>query len=263
MNPLHKIIYVDTSVGSGTPGDIISYHPLNKMGQLTTLSSGDVSFFGNGPPDHPHIEIGIEIKEVSTGDLFSSLESNRLQATQIPGMIRNYFIRYLLIIGEYRPRVPDGKVEIRKGNTWKLWGDYDTDNPKGMSYAFVEARLSDFEDVGVRVKQVRDKKVAALWIATQWQKYTKPWGQRRGLHGFDTSQKLPLIPDFRRDPILMDRAEMAFSIKGLGSVRAIAAARHFKSKCEMINASIDEWKKVPGIGDILANSIYNGIRRES
>lgn len=265
-------IWIDSRIGSGTPGDIVNYHPLNKIGRLTELRSADVAFSGSGPPENPVLELGVEIKDVRSGDLFSSLETNRLQAKQIPNMLRDYDQAWLLIIGDYRPTT-EGLIEIRNNrDRWEPYMKVDENGekyPADMPYAFVVARCTDIECAGVHIKEVPSIHIAALWVGLLWKSFSKPWIKRKGLHGFDTSRRLPLVPEFRvrnkeYDRKLKERSELAFSIKGLGTTRAMAVARHFDSIHSMINASIEDFKQVPGarIGDSLAAQIYNRIREK-
>jgi hypothetical protein len=80
---------------------------------LSTLSSGDVSFIGEGT--HGPISIGIEVKSIS--DLITSIQTGRLQDTQIiNGMLNDYDIegRWILHYGLYRPSPKDGTVQVWK-----------------------------------------------------------------------------------------------------------------------------------------------------
>lgn len=76
--------------------------------QLCTLNSGDVAIPGNGPSGP--VLVGVEVKTFS--DLISSMDSGRLQATQIPLMYEDYpDERWILVIGDYRPSPTDNALQ--------------------------------------------------------------------------------------------------------------------------------------------------------
>jgi ERCC4-type nuclease len=60
--------------------------------------------------------------------------------------------------------------------------------------------------------------------------------------------------------IIMDFADR---ISGIDYKRAQAVAKHFSSVREMINASVEEWMKIPGIGKVLAKSAVETVTAET
>ena len=71
---------IDDRAGSR---DLIKYEPVRSTGELCRLDSADVCLTGNGPNDA--VLIGVEVKSI--WDLISSINTGRLQATQIPAML--------------------------------------------------------------------------------------------------------------------------------------------------------------------------------
>lgn len=259
-------IYIDPRKGSGTQGDIISYSPLAELAQLKRLNSADIWFSGNGPSGK--LEFGIEIKTISSGDLFSSIEDNRLQATQVPRLLNDYDHPWLLTIGTFRPTV-HGTIEILDGNQWKTYEKVDEEGDRyssNITYALVVSRLADVQYSGVLYYNVPDLATAAVWIVYQYRLFSKPWVKRRGMYGFDTSRRLPLIPKFRRgnskyDKEFKQRAISAFSIDGIGTVKAMVMAEYFNSFQSIGNATVEELQEI-GFGEKFSIDLQKKLRGE-
>jgi len=118
-----------------------------------------------------------------------------------------------------------------------------------MKYGFIISRIADIQYSGVHYYNVPDLATAAVWVVYQYRLFNKPWVKRRGMYGFDTSRRLPLIPEFRHEnskynKAFKQRAEMAFAIEGIGEVKAMAMAEYFGSVRHIGNATIEELKAI-------------------
>lgn len=107
------MILIDQSAGSR---ELVKCAPLSDPSlacladlsfSANTKSSADVCFSGNGPKGK--VQIGIEFKHI--GDFLSSIQSGRLQATQLQAMTEEYDVCWLLLCGEYRCG-EDGFLEV-------------------------------------------------------------------------------------------------------------------------------------------------------
>lgn len=230
--------------------DLIRYHPLDELCQLCRVDFGDVVFSGNGPSGP--ISVGIEVK--SLGDLISSMDTGRLQATQLPGLLSTYDSVWLLYYGLYRAGA-HGELEIRQGQNWrqKRLG------PRPVSYSYVEGFLLDLVAVGMNVKYVASESQAAQWIASIYRWYQKPWDKHHGLRAIDKSHNVGLMPSMSEGVKI--RTAVASQLPGVGFERALAAAHYFDSVTEMMNAPESEWMRIPGIGKVVAKAVVESIRR--
>lgn len=207
-------------------------------------------FTGNGPGDEVKL-IGVEVKSVT--DLISSMQTGRLQGTQLPGMLATYDVNWLLYYGKVRPGRA-GELEIQKrGKMWqqmKLGG-------RAVPYGYLQSFLHDLTVSGMDVAHVYDEDEAAAWLYCLHRWYSKPWREHKGLHAFDRSRELSLMPGV--DAATLMRAKVAAALPGLGFQRAVAAARYFGTIAKMIAATEEDWLKVEGIGKVVAGAVVRTI----
>lgn len=161
---------------------------------LFPLNSADICFNGNGP--NGRISIGIEIKSAS--DLISSLSSNRLQGTQLPKMLTDYQIRYLLWYG--RIRESENRVNKHGQGAIEIWIDKVSDSGKPYGYWFDSKShytysalqrflcSPSFTNYFIE-KHVEDKFAAAKWIVELYEEWNKPWNSHKSMKVFDDSRK--------------------------------------------------------------------------
>jgi len=220
--------------------------------QLVTLDSADVMLTGCGP-DSSVITVGVEVKSLS--DLLSSISTGRLGATQIPRMLAAYDYSFLLYYGVHRSG-PDNNLQVRRG---KLWKQYKLGR-RPVPYSYLEGFLLTAQMLTpLRVKQVYDLNEAATWLAVMDHWLEKPWDKHRGLQVFDKSGETAAPPD--ADPVEAIMAKVASGLPAIDYVRGWAAAKHFESVAEMIEAGVEEWREIKGIGPTIAKSAVSAIRR--
>lgn len=241
-------MFIDDRAGSA---ELMKYPAIAAVAELTRLEFGDVAIVGNGAGDEPTL-VGVELKSI--WDLVSSINTGRLQATQVPGMLALYQIRWLLFFGGYRPG-RDGTLELAKGASWRTMRL----GSRIVPYGYVEALLLDLAAVGFNVKHVDTEAAAAQWLLVLNRWWLKPHNKHRGLHKFDESGQPSLLPQM--DDITHLMARVAKELPGLGFERALAAARHFGSVEHMINAEVGEWREIPGVGPVIAKAVVDVIRR--
>jgi ERCC4-type nuclease len=245
-------VLIDSRVGSR---ELIAMPPLNGCGELCTLSSADVAFTGQGPNESV-ISVGVEVKSVL--DLIQSMNTGRLQATQIPTMLQEYDHTWLLIYREYTCG-RNGELLILKGRDWEPY--YLGRHP--MMYGHLEGHLITLSMAGVRVKRVATKDEAAWWIGVLARWYAKPLHKHKSMRVFDRSREVSLQPNENpNDPkvkAVLIRARIAAALPGIGFERAMAVARHFNSVEEMVNAPTAEWERIPGVGKVVARVAREAI----
>lgn len=242
------MILIDDRAGSK---ELIHIPPLNKEAELGRLDSGDALITGNGP-DGP-VLVGVEVKSMS--DLISSSNTGRLQGKQMPELLEEYDVAWLAHYGRYRCEPITGNLQIlTPKNRWKTW----TIGNKVVPYGYVESMLMTLTALGINVKRLATENETAQWIACLARWWNKPWDKHRGLHSFDNSREVSLLPGMTGD--MHARAKVAAQLPGVGFERAVAAAKHFGSIAEMMNAPKEEWEKIPGIGKVIAGAVTEAIR---
>lgn len=239
---------------------------------LSTLSSGDVALYGNGPDET--VSIGIEVKEIT--ELLSSLISGRLQDTQMRGMLNDYDEghRWILHYGRYRPSPVDGMIQTWKEgnpnrrNGWYTFKIKTKDRhgnliEKTFPYSTLEAfKCCSAKEYGFDFVRVEDIIEAAQWIGVLYRTWTRPYHTHKSMQVFDKSQYVR--SKMRREQTeqnmkdqrfviagqkvysndhkrRMDRAVVFSQFPSIGYERAVAAADKFSTIKEGVNASVDEW----------------------
>lgn len=240
---------------------------------LSTLSSGDLAFIGEGAQGA--VSIGVEIKEIT--ELLSSLISCRLQDTQMRGMLSDYDPghRWILHYGRYRPSPVDGSIQTwKEGHSTRRAGWYTfktkTRDRRGnfKEESFPYSRLESFKccsakEFGFDFARVETVPEAAHWLTTLYNTWTKPYHTHKSMQVFDKSQDVRsrlrrekseenlkagrLIATGRPEENgssfnrLMDRAAVFNQFPNIGYGRAKVAAEHFSSIRAGVNASVEEW----------------------
>lgn len=253
------MILVDPRAGSGP-----LLRPLRAMSlpaKHRRLKYGDLAFHGNG--SEGRILIGIEYKKLS--DYLTCIVDKRLASHQIPGMVRKYHRegRWLIVEGVVRPR-KDSMLEefslfrsrrgselgafnmVRAGITYSQMRRYEITIRKRAGFEVVfTSGLAD--TLGT---------LAAIY---HW--YQKPWSAHHA------HLALPALQDnhprrievlFRRPSVLR---RIASCLPGVGWVRSEAVASAFRSVCRMADATLDDWKAIPGIGPKTAAAVHRAMRQ--
>lgn len=246
---LHGAVLVDDRAGSR---DLIKYEPLKSYGELCRLESADVVMTGNGP-DNTELTVAVEVKSI--WDLLSSASTGRLQATQVPAMLEQYDVSWLLYYGGHRV-ARDGMLEVFKNGRWQTLRLGSRPVPSG----YVEALMLDMTTVGVHVHRTYDVAEAVQWLGVLHRWWAKPWEKHHGMHTLDKSRDVSLMPGMTRGTL--QKAKVAAALPGVGFERAVAAARHFRSVREMVNADAREWCVVPGIGKVVAKAVTVAVASE-
>lgn len=242
---------------------------------LSTLSSGDVSFIGCGASGD--LSFAIEVKEIT--ELLSSMISGRLQDTQMRGML-SYDRRWILHYGRYRPNPLDGTIQIYKDGHSKRRAGFYTFKIKRkikgqlidwpVPYSYLEAfKCCSSREFGFDWDKTETIQEAAFWITNLYHTWSRPYHTHKSMQVFDRSQDVR--GRMKRDKAeqdvnslrfkvvgskdngqssdsshqrLIDRASVFSKFPGIGYERAKAAALHFQSIRDGVNASPSEWGEI-------------------
>jgi hypothetical protein len=253
---------------------------------LSTLPSGDASFYGSGPQGT--VSIGVELKEIT--ELISSLISGRLQDTQMRGMLQDYDPghRWILHYGRYRPSPVDGMIQTWKDGhakrragwyTFKIKSRDKNGNliEKTIPYGFLEAfKCCSAKEAGFSFDKVETISEASHWLGVLYRTWTRPWHTHKSMKVFDKSQSVrarmrneKAEKDLESESFyisgkkannsenekLINRMAVFSQFPGIGYERAKAAAEHFPTIRHGVNATVDEWSNI--------ETVYNGKVKRS
>lgn len=247
MNHPPAPLFLDDRAGSV---DLARYEPFRSCGELTRLDFGDVLIVGNGAAGN--VLVSVEVKSV--WDLLSSMNTGRLQGTQLPGLIRTSDYAALLYYGQTRLGRDGVALEIMSRNGWRTMKL----GKRVVPYGYLEAFLWDVALLGIHVQRVDDERTAAAWLGVLHRWWSKPWTAHKGLRTLDRSRDVGLMPNM--DSRMLQRCKVASQLPGIGFEKAVNAANHFESVREMINASADDWCAVAGVGKVIGKAVVEAVR---
>jgi len=236
------VIFVDDRVGSR---ELMRYLP-PQLASLTRLQFGDAMWLGNGP-DGP-LHIGVEIKAI--GDMLKSIVDGRFAGHQLPGLLRDFHVVYLIVEGKYRPQKDTGLLQIPWRSTW-VDADF---GAKRWMHRDLDGFLSTMEmKFAIKIRRTYDRIESARVIQDLHHWWTdKEWEEHHSGHAFDISQQPVLLP-----ASVMCR--IAAQLRGIGWKRAHAVEKHFTSVIDMILAPEHEWQRVSGVGKKIAAGVVEEI----
>ncbi len=229
--------------------------PLRERGlpvQLQQMDYGDVAWVGQGAT-HP-ITVGVERKRLS--DLLSCITDGRYTGHQLPGLVANYEINYLIVEGMYRCadnghfHVWQGKAKgwapVPWGKKWWMWNQ-------------VEHWLQTMEaKCGIVVKKTSGKTETLATIHSLYSWWQTPWENHTAHLAFDR-------PRFNGTGINFTTPSparlIAKEIPMIGWERSAAVARRFPTGIEMASAPVHQWEEIDGIGPKIAQGAYDFFRR--
>jgi ERCC4-type nuclease len=258
------MIYVDPRLGpkkterGGKPRKPRNFtNHLGKLGwTFETLEYGDVMFYGIGPGGCG-LKIGAELKKIE--DFIGSIESGRLFGHQIPGLAKNYDIKYLILEGIYH-RGPDGDLETLRGREWGPLRGSESHGRRWQWGDFTKALNAVSVGYGVHVLQCGNPRETACTIAALRNWWSKDWEE----HSTSGVQYIQSLNDnglyTYTKPSLVRR--VAAMLPGVGNKRSTAVSKAFDTVLEMALASESEWRAIPGIGRKTAESVVRSIREE-
>ena len=233
---------IDTRAGSK---DYIE--PLRRRGvpvEEAILDSGDFEIVGNGP--HGPVLVGVEHKKLP--DLFQCIRNGRF-ADQLRKMRESYQVSWLLVEG--RMRAHQGKVQIWRKNKWQDQLGV-SGLPEVLGYMLTMSQAG-----GVLLARAEDEAESVEWLRSMNNWWTvKDWEQHRAHMDFYKPEELggnPLLP-----PTVVQK--VASMLPGVGAARSYAVSKRFSTIKEMVDATVEEWQTVEGIGKKGAEKLYGILR---
>lgn len=210
---------------------------------LCRLEYGDAMIIGNGPDGS--VQIGVERKTI--GDMVNSIDTGRLSGHQIPGLLSQYYHSYIIVEGMWTEGV-SGELLLRKGKSWKpiSYGSRKYTAEGVWSYiTSVEYQTGIDFRMSVSLKQT----CRMIEQLDHW------WGKEWDQHHSILAMHKPGPPSANLLPPSLLRRIVA-ELPGVGWKRSIDVEKYFGSIPVMLAASVKEWKKVPGVGKVVANAVW-------
>jgi ERCC4-type nuclease len=232
-------IYIDDRVGSA---DLADYFPPETV-HVTRLDYGDAMFGGFGP-DNSLLQVGIEIKAI--GDLITSIENGRLVGHQLPGLQEYYNVVYLIIEGLYRVDMDTDHIQTFAGH----WRDYSFGNRVWLGKGLESWQISMEMLAGLKIRTSTSRADSARVISSLYHWFTKEWDQHTALNVINKSQ-------IQRKASLL--RTIASVLPGIGWKRSGAVERHFPTVRAMVNAPVEDWTSIDGIGEGIARKIIQSL----
>jgi len=232
------------------------------------------------------------VKELT--EAYDALQTGRLQATQIPGLLSLYEIRWLVIIAEkHQPNPHTGVLQVwrrtSEGWGWVDWIPGNKRRPIAWSYLFNFLGSPEFLRLGIGVVFLPNKQTVAHWIWAQYKLWSRPYASHKSMQTLDRSserkifdgsstvtnslgQKFNGLPEpLMNDERFRQRVAVAAAFPGIRYKRAIALAKEFDSVREMINPEctcgggdpdVEEkrWAKADKMGKKTAKELGRAIR---
>lgn len=235
--------------GSVIPTEIRSYIPAQFRVEFCHMDSGDFAWVGHGP--NGRVNVGVELKHVS--DILQSMSDGRLPA-QLRQMRDDYDYQFLLMQdrvradrhgylqvwvpgekGARRHSEPAYGKESGKGKGW--WCDASIGQRQRIFYADFWKWLTSLSVCGgFRLLVAGSNQEVGRMIGGEYEWWQKAWGDHKSLKVFDESHQPALW-----SPSVPARVAHAL-VYGLGPERAMAAADHFGTVYDMVNATEAEWR---------------------
>lgn len=258
------MIRLDPRGGSKGRKHIIKefYAPLKALClpvKIKQMRYGDISFFGNGPSGR--VRVGVEFKTLS--DLLTCIVDKRLASHQLPGLVKTYPYRYLLVEGSITPRSDSSLLGLQFLYTDKRGRETFGFSPVYSSVAYPQLQkylftLENLANVRVRFTSTRADSIGYIAALYNW--WQKDWAKHHSHLALpsqidDHPRQIAIL--FRRPSILR---RVASALPGIGWTRSKAVASAFQSVSGMVSASKEEWLAIPGIGVKTAEAIHKALR---
>lgn len=243
------MILIDSRIGSK---ELLPLFPKGTA-KLSTLPYGDFAFTGNGPEGMP-INIGIERKQIR--EIASTIVDGRLVGHQVPGLLKEYGVTYLVVEGRWRGNPKTGILEQTRGGPWVEV----VNGTKRWMAGDIRKFLSTLENIaGIRLRLTEDKAETVAEVLTLHAWWTgKEWEEHRA----HIAMQYPPVDTLMFTKPSVFR-QVAACLPGIGIKKSRAVEDHFwkvgvemgAALLDMILADKKDWCKVEGIDKGIAKRI--------
>lgn len=230
------MLRLDYRAGSGELKDL--FKPYGVRVTRAKLDFGDFDWLGRGPTGE--CGVVVERKRMDDGDFIASMQSRRLSGHQLPGMAASYDYAYLIVEGIWRPG-PDGELQIQRWGKWVSQGVH----ARAINNYLMGLCLR----AGVIVWRTANKEETVAFIVDQYRMWTeKDWEKHTSHDQVYTSTNMSAGIKLTLKPRTIAPVEIvAMQLPGVDR-KARAVAKYFRNVDDMVNANLNDWTKIPGIG---------------
>jgi len=245
------MIYIDKRVGSG---ELKRYFPLAYKTRLIEMPAADFKFRGLGPGD---VKLWVGIERKALGDMLQSMRDGRLAGFQLPKMMAAFKYRFIIIEGSYQID-KDGFIAVWRRKKGLVPFKLGEDTQQYFRYAELDKFCQTITQLsGTVILRSNSKQETAAIVCNRYDWFQKRWKEHKSLQvGYE-----PPPPPRRlmRPGVVAQWAAKLYSIKW---VLAARVEEEFDTVFEMVNAPVERWEKVKGIGKLKAAQAYAELRGE-
>lgn len=222
------------------------------FGGLATLASiphGDFAWFGVWGTGEATESIKVCGDRKKLGDLISCIDSGRHIKQVQQAREAGFLFQFLVVEGVWR-RGETGLVEVPRGNG--KWYPYQPE----ITWRRVRAYLDEMDwYCGVRVRESRSARGTVELVVGLYHLFQKIAEDHQSLKAI-YSAPAPTM-SFLTPPSLTRR--IAKELPGVGWTKAKVVEEAFSSPHAMVNAGVEEWMAVDGIGKVLSRRIVDAL----
>lgn len=239
------MILIDNRTGSK---ELVAHFHHNDT-QLVRLEFADFAFSGHG--QHGSVVIGLERKTI--GDMLQCMNDDRFTGHQLPGLVQNYDVVYLLLEGRYRPSPVNGVLQ------WELGAGYWKDAGHGaarLMYATFVQRLNSLViPVGVHLWHTADPPETAWVVSALHTWWGRSWDSHKSFRGIHLA-----APEYVALTPVSRLRKIAYCLPGIGYEKSKEVIKKFRTVKDMVDATPKDWESLPGIGPETARKIMEVLR---
>jgi len=219
------------------------------------LDFGDAAFLGQGP-DGP-IMIGVEVKAVR--DALNCMDDGRFAGHQLPGLISTYGHVWLVVEGDYSVQFNTGFLVLQSERSGRNKVVEAGERGRRPPYTFAGLTnwLTSMECcAGLHVRRTRNRIETARFIGDLHSWWSKDWARHRShlaLHETRPDQAILIRPNIVR--------KMAAQLGGIGWTRSGMVSARFKTVKEMVDATVEDWMGIEGIGKMIAQAVWRELHQ--
>ena len=212
---------------------------LLKLGPLVPIRHGDVVF--QGKADGKNVKVCVERKKMR--DLVNCINDGR-HLQQVRQAYEAGFDYYTLVLEALWRETKDGDTEYRSGKKWIR---------TGMPWSRIQAYLTELHYLmGVRVVYSNNRKETIQSIKALYKFFQTE--EHDSLKRFYVA---PVDGMLLQQPSLVRR--VAKELPGIGWERSLAVEAKWDSVRDMVNAPVEEWLKLDGIGQGIASRVQEEL----
>ena len=217
--------------------------PLGDLAVTAPIPYGDFIFTGVTEVDGQTQPVKVCGERKKMGDMVNCIDDGR-HVAQMQAANEAGFDYYFLVLESVWRTDKGGQVQYRRGRNWV---------PTGMHRTRLEAYLNQLHYLlGVQVKQSANVKETAAVIKGVYQFFQTT--EHSSLKKFYTS---PVSGLLLKPPSLVRR--VAKELPGIGWERSLLVEETFDSVRTMVNAPLEEWLEIEGIGKGIATKVQEEL----